>query len=285
MMIIEKYRHPILFYALSIIVPWVLWFITAYLSHIEPSNTIYFVLINVLGVLGLTAPMIIAFILIFRDRDLKNDLFSRFFNFKTIKARYTIIACSLMLASILLAQLISLLFGYSPEQFSFSENFSFTAGVFPAWFMLILAPVLEELGWHTYGTDTLRRKMNVFNLSVIFAVFWAIWHFPLTFIKDYYQSNLAESGIIYSLNFAISIIPFVILMNWLYYKTGRNITLIIIFHITSGLFNEIFATHPDSKIIQTLLLLILSIIVLIKERELFFKLNSGEQNNISLKSV
>src|SRR5690625_7199616 len=117
-----------------------------------------------------------------------------------------------MLASILLAQAISLLFGYSSSQFSFSETFSFTAGVFPVWFMLLLAPVLEELGWHTYGTDTLRRKMNVFNLSVIFAVFWAIWHFPLTFIKDYYQSNLAESVLIYSLNFAISFIPSFLLM-------------------------------------------------------------------------
>src|SRR5690625_2974169 len=284
-MIIEKYRHPILFYSLSIIIPWALWFITAYLSHIESGGTIHTILMNGFGVLGLAAPMIVAFILIFRDSDLKKDLLSRFFNFQSIKPLYIIISCGLMLASILLAQCISLLFGYSSDQFSFSKNFSFTAGVFPAWSMLIIAPVLEGLGWHTYGTDTLRRKMNVFHLSSLFAVFWAIWHFPLAFIKDYYQSNLAESGIIYSLNFAISIIPFVILMNWLYYKTGRNITLIIIFHITSGLFNEIFATHPDSKIIQTLLLLILSIIVLIKERELFFKLNSGEQNNISLKSV
>jgi len=269
-MYINKFNHSILFYVLSLVVPWGLWFLAAYVSHITPNETIHSVLFTVLGVCGLATPMIIAFILIMKDPDLKSDLCSRFFNFKSINLRYILIACGLMLASILLAQAISLLFGYSSSQFSFSETFSFTAGVFPVWFMLLLAPLLEELGWHTYGTDTLRRKMNVFNLSIIFAVFWALWHFPLSFIKDYYQSNVAESGMIYSLNFAISIIPFVLLMNWLYYKTGRNITLIIIFHITSGLFNEIFATHPDSKIIQTVLLLLLSIVVVVKNPKLFF---------------
>lgn len=120
--------------------------------------------------------------------------------------------------------------------------------------------------------------MNVFNLSIIFGLYWAVWHAPLSFINDYYQSNLAESGLIYSLNFAISIIPFVLIMNWLYYKTGRNITLIIIFHITSGLFNETFATHPDSKIIQTVLLLIFSIIIVIKDADLFFKKSYEEES-------
>lgn len=272
-MYVNKYNHPVLFYVLSLIVPWGLWFFAAYISHITPSETYHTVFVTVFGVSGLAAPMIIAFTLIWKDSELKSDLCARIFNFKSIKLRYILFAFGLMLGSILLAQVISLLFGYSTSQFAFSETFSFTAGIFPAWFMLLLAPLLEELGWHTYGTDTLRRKMNVFNLSIVFAIFWALWHLPLSFIKDYYQSNLAESGMIYSINFAVSIIPFVLLMNWLYYKTGRNVTLIIIFHITSGLFNEIFATHPDSKIIQTILLLLLSVIIMVKEPELFFKRN------------
>jgi hypothetical protein len=60
-------------------------------------------------------------------------------------------------------------------------------------------------------------------------------------------------------------------MNWLYYKTGRNIVVAIIFHITAGYFNEIFATHPDSKIIQTGLLLVFATIVVIKEKNFFFR--------------
>ncbi|MFC2327072.1 MAG: CPBP family intramembrane glutamate endopeptidase, partial [Prevotella histicola] len=58
--------------------------------------------------------------------------------------------------------------------------------------------------------------------------------------------------------------------NWLYYKTNRNILVAITFHITAGYFNEIFSTHPDSKCIQTVLLLIASVIIVIKDRRLFF---------------
>nr|WP_197032452.1 CPBP family glutamic-type intramembrane protease [Bacillus sp. UNC41MFS5] len=112
---------------------------------------------------------------------------------------------------------------------------------------------------------------------MIFAIFWAFWHFPLSFIKGYYQSNLVETGVLYSINFVVSLIPFVLLMNWLYYKTGRNIIVAIVFHISAGLFNEVFLTHPMSKVIQTVLLLILTTVIVIKNRSFFFKLEYHEK--------
>ena len=112
--------------------------------------------------------------------------------------------------------------------------------------------------------------MNLFKTSMLFAAYWAVWHFPLAGIKGYYHANVVSEGWLYSLNFIVSIFPFVFLMNWLYYKTNRNILVAIIFHITAGYFNEIFATHPDSKCIQTVLLLIVSVIIVVKERRLFF---------------
>ena len=176
-----------------------------------------------------------------------------------------------MLASILLAQAISLLFGYSSSQFTITGHFTFTSGIFPVWFMLIIAPIIEELAWHSYGTDCLRNRMNLFWTSLLFGLFWGIWHVPLSTIRDYYQSNLIETGWIYGVNFLVSIIPYVLLMNWLYYKTNRNILIAIIFHISAGYFNEIFATNPDSKIIQTVLLLILATILILREKDFFFK--------------
>lgn len=277
-MIIERYRHPVLFYSLSIIIPWILWFIAAYFSHIEPGNQFHVMMVSILGIIGLVSPMVIAFILMFSDSVLRKDLINRIFKFNTIKPLYFFLTCFLMVTSILLAQAISLLFGYSASQFSFSKDFSFTAGIFPAWFLLLIAPILEELAWHSYGTDCLRRRFRLFTTSMIFAIFWALWHLPLSFINDYYQSNVAETGILYSINFAVSLIPFVILMNWLYFKTNRNIVVTIVFHITAGFFNEIFSTHPMSKVIQTILLIIISIIIVVKERNLFFKLEYNEDS-------
>ena len=102
----------------------------------------------------------------------------------------------------------------------------------------------------SYGTDSLRSRMNLFKTSMLFAAYWAVWHFHLAGIRGYYHANIAQEGWLYILNFIVSIFPFVILMNWLYYKTNRNILVTVIFHITAGYFNEIFSTHPNSKCIQ-----------------------------------
>lgn len=270
-MIIERYRHPYLFYGLSTAIPWALWFAAAYLSHLSPANELLAVSVGVLGIAGLLAPAFIAYRMIWPDAELRNDIKRRLFSLKGIQPIHLFMTCFLMLGSILLAQAISLLFGHSTDQFALAGASSFSAGIFPGWFLLFLAPLVEELAWHSYGTDCLRVRMNLFRASMVFAVFWALWHLPLSFIKDYYHSNVAETGLLYSLNFAFSLIPFVILMNWLYYKTGRNIPVAIVFHITAGCFNEMFATHPDSKVIQTVLLTLLSLYLLYRDRDFFFQ--------------
>lgn len=270
-MALEKYRHPVLFYVLATAIPWAFWFAAAYLSHITPTNQLLATAVGVLGVVGLLGPTIIAFWMIWPQADLRNDLARRMIGLKGIRPLYLFLTCFLMLGSILLAQAISLLFGYSAEQFSLSGKSSFSAGIFPGWFLLFLAPLIEELAWHSYGTDCLRQRMSLVGASLLFGVFWVIWHMPLSFIKDYYHSNVADSGLLHSLNFAVSLIPYVILMNWLYYKSNRSIIVAIVFHITAGCFNEAFATHPDSKVIQTGLLLVLAIVVILRDRDFFLR--------------
>lgn len=112
------YRHPVLFYSLATIIPWTFWFITAFLSHQMPSA--FTITGSTLAVIGLVSPMLIAFAMIYFDVNLRKDFISRFFNFSTVKPFYLLTTCFLMLASILLAQAISLIFGYSPDQFIIS---------------------------------------------------------------------------------------------------------------------------------------------------------------------
>lgn len=277
LMIIEKYRHPVLFYVLATIVPWSFWFLAAYLSHTPLVTPTIKISISVLLIIGLCAPAVIAFIMIGVNPALRSDLKNRFFNLKRIPPIYLFLTCFLMLASILLAQAISLFFGYSADQFSFVKAASFSGGVMSGWFWLFFAPVVEELAWHTYGTDCLRQRMNLFYTSILFAVYWAFWHYPAFLIKGYYQSNLEQTGFIYSLNFMFSIIPFVLLMNWLYYKTSRSIMVAIVFHITAGFFNELFNTNPDTKIIQTVLLTIFTVFIILREKDFFFQRSYNER--------
>ena len=268
---IKQYKSPLAFYVLSIVIPWTLWFLAGYTSRIEPYTTQMEWTTGILSFAGLLAPLLVALFYIMPNRELRNDLQARIFNFRSMEAQYILVAFFLMLVSILAAQAFSLLFGYPPDQFQLRGSFTFTSALFPVWFILIAAPALEELAWHSYGTDCLRSRFNLFTASLIFAIFWGFWHMPLSTIQGYYHQNLVESGLIYSINFLVSLIPFVLIMNWLYYKTNRNLLLPIVFHITAGFFNEIFATHPMSKVIQTGLLLIISVYLVIHDRELFFK--------------
>ncbi len=261
------YKNTLLFYSLATIIPWAFWFTAGYISHIDDSHM---GLASIFGFIGLLSPLIVASWLISRNPELKKDVFSRFFNFKSVRPVYIFLATFLMPISILSAQAVSLLFGYSTSQFLVTGNYTFSSGVFPVLFLLIVAPIIEELAWHSYATDALRNKFNLLNTSLLFGLFWGIWHMPLSTINLYYQSNIVETGWIHGANFLVSIFPFVIIMNWLYYKTGRNIIVPIIFHITAGYFNEIFATHPDSKVIQTLILLIIAIIIVVREMDFFF---------------
>ncbi len=266
---IGRYKNASLFYFWSTLVPWLFWFAAGYVSRITPYDDRYLRWASALAFAGLLAPVAVAFALVRRDPALRRDVRGRFFNFRDVPPRYFLAACLIMPASIMAAQAISLLWGYDASQFIITGQFTFSSGIFPVWFLLIVAPIVEELAWHTYGTDSLRARFNLLRSSLLFGVYWGIWHVPLSTIREYYQSNVAESGWIYGLNFLVSIVPYVVLMNWLYYKTGRNIVVAAVFHITAGLFNELFAPHPDSKIIQTVLLCLLAVGVVAGNKKLF----------------
>lgn len=268
--IIHKYDRTFTFYGLSVAIPWALWSAVAYLSHLPEQTAAASLAQQLLAAGGLIAPNVVALALIYRNRELVVDFKARLFNLQSYNHIYTFLALFLIFLAMVAGQLISVAFGHSLDQFHVSGQPSFTSFLFSPWVILISAPILEEFAWHCYGTDTLRRKFNLFNTSMIFAVYWVLWHAPLSFIKGYYHSNVVAEGSLYALNFVFSLFVFVVLMNWLYYKSKRNILVPILFHLSANISNEMFATHPDSKVIQTGLLLIVAAYVLIKDRQMFF---------------
>lgn len=269
--IISRYNRPWLFYFLATVGSWGAWFLAAWLSRRPEINTTTLFIITALECAGLFAPFIVAWSLTRHDRVLRCDLHSRLTHFGSREMAYAGVGVIIMFGSILLAQAISLCFGHSIQQFSFAGHASFSAGILSGWWALILAPFIEELSWHTYGTDTLRRRMNLFWTSMLFAFYWVFWHAPLGLIAGYYQANVVESGWLYSANFAVSLFPFVLIMNWLYYRARRSVLVAVIFHISAGFANELFATHPDSKVIQTGLLLLLCVVLIAADPTFFFK--------------
>jgi len=276
---IEKYRRPFLYFGSVFVLTWIPWFIWARISHSplwENPNWVNFG--SFLGFLGLLAPMVVALALILPDKDMRNELKSACFSLKGIHWGWILYTLLFPFAAILLAQAISLLFDRSPEQFKLAQDFSFSAGLVPVWVVFIIVPIIEEMGWRTYGAHCIRRSFNLFVTCFIFGIIWALWHFPLSFVKDYYHSNLAETGLIYSINYNVSLIPYLILDGWCYYKTRRNMLIQFATHMSFNFSMEIFRTHPDSKVIHTILLLVFCAVILIRERKFFFNKKFDEES-------
>lgn len=264
------YDRPVLFYALATAIPWACWFAAAYLSRRAEQTFSVQIWTTILSVAGLIAPVAVVAWLLRNKPALRADVRRRLGWPTGIRWRYLAAALLLLPGSLLTAQAVSLLFGYGADQFLLRGGYTFTAGLLPVWVTLLGAAIFEEVAWHGYGTDSLVARMRVFTASMLFTVVWALWHLPLSFIDGYYHNEVVQQGWLHTLNFPASMIAFVLLTNWLYFRTGRSILLAVVFHITANFANEMFLTNPDTKIIQTALLLIVSAVVVIKDRRLFF---------------
>lgn len=261
--------HPVWFFLITILIALALGGITAYLSNQKGMEQIQMLLL----LFGLCVPCITAIAMIYTSHNetLIQDFWARLFLFK-ISPSYLLVILLLMPCTVFLATGISLAFGYSSDQFSIANQFSVMKG----WAILgivipfVLAPIIEELGWRGYGVDSLRAYFNLFTTSVLFGVLWAVWHLPAFFIKGYYHNQLWDLGILYVINFFVSVFVVAILMNWIYYKTGRSIPAVILFHSVLNISSILLKTEPFTKCIVTVLLCVVSILVIVYDRDFFF---------------
>ena len=215
----------------------------------------------------LVAPCSIALTMISKNKELKKDFRERL-SLGRIKLRYLPVIFLLMPLILFLATMLSLLFGRSLEQFALAGDFHLSL-LLP----LFLAPVFEELAWRGYGVDSLRAYFNLFKTSLLFAVLWALWHVPLFFIKGFYQYELWHTSSIYTINFFVSMLPATFLANWIYYKNDRSMSAAILFHCILNLSAVLFQTEQFTKCIITIFLLIVSIIIMVKDKKFFFSDN------------
>ena len=103
--------------------------------------------------LGLIAPSVIAVVTILTSKNkmLKEDLKRKLIGCYRIRPLYILIAVAIFGVAVAISIGISVLFGGSPDQFSFTEDFSFSIGGTSALLTILLASVIEEGDWATIG--------------------------------------------------------------------------------------------------------------------------------------
>lgn len=260
--------YPIQFYLITILASLAFVPIAAYLSYRGQIEKGFPLLI-----INLFVPCVTAITMIYQsgNKEMIQDFWARLTLFRIAPGYLTVIIL-LMPCVIFLATALSLVFGYSTDQFFLAKELSVMKGwsILGIFIPLLLAPLIEELGWRGYGVDSLRAHCNLFTTSIIFGGLWALWHLPLFFVKGYYHNRLWDLGIVYVLNFFASVFVVAFLMNWVYYQTGRSIPAMVLFHSMLNLSAILFRTEPFTKCMATLLLFLVLIVVLVQDRAFFF---------------
>lgn len=265
-----KYRYrPLRFYAICFVATWSFWILAAVISRSGNDNGTSVLLM----LLGLIAPSATAVITVFTSgsKALKMDFKRKLAGFYRIKPFSIIAAIVGFMGIVVLSILFSVLAGQSLEQFAFTEDFSFSVGGTSALLTILLAAVIEEVGWRGYGEDSVASYFSWFTESVIFGFVWALWHLPLFWIEGTYHYGLKELGVGYILNFMISVMPLGFLTTWVYVKNNRSMLACIIFHLFVNTMQEKIAMTPQTKCVETVIVYIAAAIIVLTNREMFFE--------------
>ena len=261
----KPYRYrPVLFFAMAYLFTWIFW---------VPAIFVPQELGGILMLIGLLAPAVVStvFVLASGSELLKQDLKIKIFGFYKVKWRNVLLAILQFAGIVVCSILLSLAFGQSLDQFSFTEDFSFTGvGIGSALITVTLASIIEEVGWKGYCEDSIGAYMNWFWESLIFGALWSFWHFPLLFIKGTYQAGLMVNPL-YVINFFISGIPLGYIITWVYLVSDRSILACMVYHLTVNFLQEKIAMTPETKCVETIVVTIVAAIIVITNKDLFFE--------------
>lgn len=261
----KKYKYrPVLFFVLAYLFTWMFWIPAVFV----PEN-----IGIILMLIGLIAPAVIStiFVLASGSEALKQDLKNKVFGFYKVKWQNVILAIIVFAAIIVASILLSLLFGQSIEQFAFTEDFSFTGvGIAGAFITILVASIIEEVGWKGYCEDSIGDYMNWFWESMIFGVLWSLWHLPLLFIQGTYQAGLMVNPL-YVANFFISGVPMGFIITWVYLVSDRSILACMVFHLFVNFMQEKIAMTPETKCVETIVATIATIVIVLANKEMFFE--------------
>ena len=261
----KGYRYrPVYYFAMAYLFTWIFWIPAIFL----PEN-----IAMPLMILGLIAPAVVStvFILCSGSDALKKDLKDKIFGFYKLKWLNEILSVIVFAMIVVCSILLSLVFGQSIDQFAFSDDFNFTGvGVASALVTIIIASILEEVGWKGYCEDSIGNYMNWFWESVIFGAIWSFWHFPLLFIKGTYQAGLMVNPL-FVVNFFVSAIAIGFIITWVYLASNRSILACIIFHLFVNFMREKIAMTPETKCVDTIIVFIATVIIVIANKDMFFE--------------
>ena len=106
-------------------------------------------------------------------------------------------------------------------------------------YMMIFVALGEEVGWRGYALPALQARYSALLSSVILGVMWVLWHLPLFFNPDTFYGNLS-----FGLWLAY-LLPFTILITWVFNCTGGSVLLVMCFHAAMNATTDLWKVLPE----------------------------------------
>lgn len=261
----RNHYRPLNFFVVAFLVSWAPWAVAAAIAKTPGAATLA-PLLNLAGLIGPPAATVLM-IAGPGGRALRADFLDRLVNLRRIQPTTLPVAVALPFAITGLAIVLSLWFGQPADQFRAAAGSGALAVIL---LTMLLAPVMEETGWHGYGVDSLRAYSGVLRSTLVFGVLWSVWHAPLVFIEGTYQHQLAAMpNPVFLLNFFVSVIPAAVIANWFYYKNDRSVAAAIFLHAMLNASAVLLSTGQVAKCIATLLYIAVAAAIVLIDRATF----------------
>lgn len=257
----QTYRYrPALFFGLTALITWVPWYFGIRSGAVATES--------LLSVAGLLGPFAVSLALTFGsgNRALWRDLRDRLFDWRRIRSADLLLAVVMPVGVLTVSVGVSMLLGEPGGQLRLSSADNLVPMIVLA---LILAPIIEELGWRGYGMDSLRAGFGAVPASLVFGVLWSLWHVPLVLLHGTYQRELYEmENPLFLANFFVGAVPVAIVANWFYYRSGRSIPMSMVFHSALNGAAVLLSAGQVAKTIATVFYLGIAI-VMVRDRAVF----------------
>ncbi|MCM0650157.1 CPBP family intramembrane metalloprotease [Clostridium swellfunianum] len=125
---------------------------------------------------------------------------------------------------------------------------------------MLICCAAEEVGWRGLLLPLVEEKYPLFKSSIIVGVLWGAWHLNFT------------GGIFGFILYTISIVFVSAIMTWIFNKTDKNMTLMVLEHFCFNLFSHIFLWNRFNIklfVVEILLFGLTTVLLLIIDKPTF----------------
>ncbi len=253
------------FLILTFSASWVVWFCAIGLNLPNVLN-------GILILLGAFMPSIMGTILSTykKDKEIKRAFWNRVVSFKRIGSRWFLFIIGFFAVNWVVTIII---YGFAeggvPEFTNTIQILTNPVVIIGFTIIQILGgPLAEELGWRGYALDILQQNWTALTSSFILGLFWAVWHFPLFFVKNTSQISMGFGTTLFWL-WVVGVFSTSVFMTWIYNNTNRSILGAILIHLIGNYINSLIGGDvPVDKLVFgntvfTLVSLVLVVLIVI----------------------